>query len=75
MTNRINLKRQQLFWLESDKSLQSGTIIEGKAWVTMSGCQKDFIVSAGEKLPTTDQAILIEALSESLQIELADQNF
>ncbi|MBC7464658.1 MAG: hypothetical protein H7256_01580 [Bdellovibrio sp.] len=72
MINKINLKKQQLFWLGPPGLALIPQIATGRVWVTMSGCQKDFIVNAGEFLPTADHEILIEALSDEVIIDIVE---
>lgn len=72
MTNKINLKKQQLYWLGPQDRAFVPQISAGRVWVTMSGCQKDFIVCAGEYLPPADQELLIEALSEDVVIDMVE---
>ena len=73
MTNKINLKKQQILWFQSSVGEpQMAQITAGKVWVTIEGEQKDFIVSQGEYLPPSDQKILIEALSEQVVIDMIE---
>lgn len=65
MTNNINLKKQQIFWFEPEKT-QSLKLVAGTVWITISGCQKDFIVTAGQPLPKSDQNVLIQALTDDV---------
>lgn len=58
------------------QGLKSGSykVLNGQAWVTYVGVEKDFVMSDGEYLPATQIGMVVEAL-EDLTLEIQTIEF
>lgn len=68
MTYVIKIQKGEL-WNPERTHLAFLRVVEGKAWVTRSDSQNDFIVGAGELLPLPSPGILIESMTAELVLE------
>ena len=69
MLNYIKLTKGET-WKPSRRSGPPPRVRDGQAWVTMRGCEKDFILAAGDELPQCGDSLVVESLSAELMIEL-----
>jgi hypothetical protein len=68
MTYVIKIQKGEL-WNPEWTHLECLRVLEGKAWVTRSDSQNDYIVGAGELLPMPSPGVLIESLTAELVLE------
>ena len=64
MVNTVNLKEHQLLCLNAADSQAQYRVLSGTLWVTIAGCEKDYVLYSGDLLPHSTTDLLIECLSK-----------